>query len=422
MADSPPLIPSQRRRWLVLAAFSLVGFMINASTFYALGVVLPDMVRDEGWSFGVAGFGFTILGAAVGSSSFIPTLLINRHGVRVTILAGTVAMIGGFAGLAAAKGLVLYFIGAALCGIGYQMMAFIPGTHVIAALFVKRARPLGFYFTITALGGVAGPGLALAVMHGSHSNWRLLWEFQAMATALVGVICAASLGGRGWLSRAADATDAAVAEEFAIHTPHGVWRTATAWTVREALATGQFYVLLAAYFAHLLVGVTVSSWSVEHLTERGATMAAAVAMLSLEALVQTAIRAFGGLVGDRVEPRFLLVFALAAVSVGSAALSVAHGYPFMLVYAIGSGIGFGLTALAVTLLLLNYYGRTRNLELFSLTCLIGAVSALGPTLGGWLRDISGGFASTFQIYAIIAGLVALAALVMRPPVRPADVK
>jgi len=79
----------------------------------------------------------------------------------------------------------------------------------------------------------------------------------------------------------------------------------------------------------------------------------------------------------------------------------------------------------VTLLLLNYYGRTHNLEIFSLTCLIGAVSALGPVIGGFIRDGVGGFTLAFQMCAVVIGLIFVAALFMRPPRRvhaeiPAD--
>ncbi len=73
------------------------------------------------------------------------------------------------------------------------------------------------------------------------------------------------------------------------------------------------------------------------------------------------------------------------------ALSIADSYPLMLIYAVGSGLGFGLTGLAVTMLLLDYFGRRHNLEIFSLTCLVGAFSALGPSLGGLLRDSTGAF-------------------------------
>ena len=56
-----------------------------------------------------------------------------------------------------------------------------------------------------------------------------------------------------------------------------------------------------------------------------------------------------------------------------------------------------------------------NLEIFSLTCLVGAVSALGPVIGGLMRDRLGGFAPTFQPFAAVIFIVFIAALFMRPP-------
>jgi MFS family permease len=138
-------------------------------------------------------------------------------------------------------------------------------------------------------------------------------------------------------------------------------------------------------------------------------------MLSIEALMQMVGRTVGGLVGDLIDPRYLLMIALMALMVGSSALSVASDYPTMLVYAVGCGLGFGLTLLAVTVLLLNYYGRRHNLEIFSTTCLIGAVSALGPTIGGGMRDLTGSFVWTFQIFAGIIAVILVAVVFMRPP-------
>jgi hypothetical protein len=85
--------------------------------------------------------------------------------------------------------------------------------------------------------------------------------------------------------------------------------------VAQALRTPQFYILVAAYFSHLLVGVTVASVSVTHLTELGvaagvaaiAAGALAAKMLSLESLMQTLARLAGGALGDRVDPRWLLI-------------------------------------------------------------------------------------------------------------------
>ena len=172
---------------------------------------------------------------------------------------------------------------------------------------------------------------------------------------------------------------------------------------------------MAAYFVHLLSGVTVSSLSVAHLTERGVTPAVAGTMLSLEALMATGARFIGGLIGDHVDPKLLLVVAIGALGLGSVALSVADTYPLMMLYALGTGVGFGLTALAVTVLLINYFGRAHNLEIFSTVCLVGALSALGPTIGGVLRDSLGSFSPTFQLFGVVAAMVFVASLFMRPP-------
>jgi MFS family permease len=416
------------RPWLLVAAFSLIFFLITASTYSSLGIVLPNMVREQHWSYTEGGLGFTLLGVATGGSSFMPAFLIRRAGVRPTLCLGTVVMAAGFVCLSQTHGPMIYFLGTALCGVGYQMMALIPGTHVLAAAFKHRGLPFGLYFTAGSAGGVAGPVMALSLMHLLHDDWRQFWVCQAVVAVVVGAIGVMLVGSPAWLARRAGETDRGVAEEAAKPRLSKIYRTAVDWTAREAIRTPQFYVLLAAYFGHLLVGITIASWSVAHLTERGVSLKVAGVMLGVESLVGIAGRTIAGAVGDVFDPRFLLILSLSALAVGACALSVAHGYPMLLLYAVGSGLGFGVTALAVTLLLLNFYGRKHNLEIFSLTCLIGAVSALGPVIAGAIRDHVGGFGPAFQLDAAVIAVILVAAALMRPPRRaipdaePADAK
>ncbi len=74
------------------------------------------------------------------------------------------------------------------------------------------------------------------------------------------------------------------------------------WIKETIQATPQFLILFAAYFSHLLIGVTVASLSVAHLTEIGVAAGVAGAMLSFESLLQTAGGVTGGLLGDRLDP------------------------------------------------------------------------------------------------------------------------
>jgi nitrate/nitrite transporter NarK len=257
--------------------------------------------------------------------------------------------------------------------------------------------------------------MALWLMHVFHDQWRVFWMIQAVTAVVVGIVCIALVGAPAWLARRALQTDADVAKEVSKPRSKHVYRTAVQWTAAQAIRTPQFYILLAAYFGHMLVGITISSFSVAHITQRGTSEKVAVLMLSIESLAGAAGRALGGAIGDLIDPRYLLLLSLAALTVGGLALSVAHGYPMLVVYAIGSGVGFGLTALAVTLLLLNYYGRTNNLEIFSRTCLIGAISALGPWGAGVIRDNTGGFSTAFQLFAAVSAVIFVAVVFMRPP-------
>lgn len=404
------------RSWLLLGALSLLLFLITASTFSSLGVVLPAMIKEQGWAFGPAFLGFTFLGAFCGGSSKLPAILIRKIGVRGTIIAGSAVMVAGFTCLAASPGLAVYLVGTALLGVGYQMMALIPGTHVLSMLFKKRALPFGIYFTIGSLGGVVGPWMAVSGMELAHGGWRPYWWAQAIASVLVGALCAALVGGRAWLEAAAVETDKAVAEDIQTAPANAkVWRTSVDWSVKEAVRTPQFWVILAAYFAHLLGGVTAVSLAPTHFSEIGVVSAVAVTAISLESLMQVVARMGGGLLGDRIDPRWLLAGAQGMMAVGLLALTHATTWPLLMLFAVGVGVGFGLTVLAVSILLLNYYGRKNNLEIFSLVCLVGAVSALGPVIGGMMRDSLGGFAPTFQLFAAVIGVIFVAALFMRPP-------
>ena len=396
------------RAHAVLAALSALFFLAVAGTFSSLGVVLPAMVAEMGWSWTQAGLGFSILAVVCGLASFAPTLAIRMLGVRSTLLIGGVTLAAGFACMAVADDLVVYDLGAALEGLGFALSAIIPGAYVLARTFKRVSGALGVYFTLGGLGGVAGPLLYL-LARASPGGWRGYWSLLALAALLLGLIAA-------WIVRdgaEACAQPSSVEATTAPRPP--IFRTARAWTVGEALRSGPFWVIVAAYTVNLLCEVTVNYGSVAHLTGRGVAAAVAAGALSLQAAVSVGGRAAGGWLGERIDPRKLVMVALALLVVGLLALANAHGALTVGLYAIAVGAGYGLNYLAATVLLLNYYGRERNLELFSTICLISTLASAGPLFAGRLKDSTGGFAPAFLVIAGLSAAVLLAVALMRPP-------
>lgn len=386
----------------VLVCFSLLNFLGFAATFSALGVTLPFMVGDLGWSWTQAGLGFTLLGVASASSSFLPALLIRRFGVRTPLILGGFVLAGGLLTISRAQGVAPFFIGTLLSGVGFQLIAMIPGTHVLSAMFSRRSLVFGIYMTSGSLGGVAGPWIVLSTMDAFGQNWRMVWIVLACAVFIAGLACAAIVGRGSDSHRQQQATDPGAQPE-------------QGWEVRDALRTPQFWVICGAYLSQLLVLSCVASMSVAHLTQTGVTAAVAAGMLSLEAAVQVAARLFGGVIGEFVNRRLLLMFGLASVTAGVWTLSTATSGAALLAYALLTGVGVGLTALASTLLLLEWFGKKHNLELFSTICTLVAISSFNSLAGGAIRDATGSFTLAYQLFGCVPAIVLLATMMVRAP-------
>ncbi|MBE7217113.1 MAG: MFS transporter [Caulobacteraceae bacterium] len=381
-----------------MAALSLLFFAITGATFTSLGVVLPAMIAELHWSWGAAGLGFTILAVSCGLASLAPTVVVRTLGVRPTLGAGGVVLGAGLLLFARAEGVGGYFAGAALAGLGFALTAIIPGAYVLARSFARPAFPIGLYFTAGGLGGAAGPLLSrLGLEHG----WRGYWATLAAVVVALAALAALAVDPR-WERLGGDAHPAEADE---------------GWSVRDALRTPQFWIVTAAYTAYLLCGVTVNSVSVQHLGERGLGAAMAAGFLAADNLLNALSRLAGGALVQRVGPRPLTAIALACLVAGMAALALAHGPAMAGLYVLGVGVGYGLSYLATAVLLLAYFGRRRNLELFSLMCLVSTLAAVGPWLAGVSHDRTGSFTPALWAFAAV-GICALAAvLAMRPPRR-----
>jgi OFA family oxalate/formate antiporter-like MFS transporter len=389
------------RAWLTLSLMSALYFIITAATFASLGLALPAMVAELHWSWTGAGFGFTLLGFFCGVTSAVPAALIRRFGVRACLLAGCAIMGLAFLCLARADGLLLYFLGASLAGLGFTLLDSVPGTYLLSRLFPRPSFAIGLFFTIGGLGGVAGPLLYTHVMEVT-SHWRSYWLVVGALIVLMGIVAAFFVDAKTDVGSAAE-SDPEISTER--------------WTMRDALQTPQFWIIAAAYAAFQFCGITASSVSVAHLTQHGVTAAVAAGIMSVEALLNSGARLAGGILTRFVNAKTLLIVSLASLIIGLLALSAARDMPMMLIYAAGIGVGYGLTLFAATILLLDYFGRGPYLELFAMVNLISTIGAVAPTLAGLTRDHTGGFAPFFIGLSVLVALVLLAVAMMRAPHR-----
>src|SRR4051812_31241303 len=180
---------TKRGGWLTLALMSALYFIITAATFGSLGMVLPAMVGELGWNWTSAGFGFTLLGFFCGITSAVPAALIRRFGVRAALLAGCLVMGLAFLCIAGTGGLLGYFVGASLAGLGFTLLDSVPATYLLSRLFARPSFAIGLFFTVGGLGGVAGPLLYSAVIK-TTGDWRSYWLVVGALIVVIGVAAA----------------------------------------------------------------------------------------------------------------------------------------------------------------------------------------------------------------------------------------
>jgi cyanate permease len=187
------------------------------------------------------------------------------------------------------------------------------------------------------------------------------------------------------------------------------------WTVRRALKTPQFYVIFGVYTTYLLINTTAHAFAPGYLIDRGIDKADAALMLSLEALIGVGVSALGGWLGEKVSTKTLMLVCMAAVAIGQFALAEARDWSLMGVFAVGVGVGYGLSFTAPTVMLLKYFGKKANLELFSIMCLLSTIAAVGPFVGGWARDLTGSFEGLFLVCGAVTAAMFAATLFLKPP-------
>ena len=401
----------------MFAIVSLIFFLITGATYGSLGVALPFMIQELDWSYTRIGAGFTLLGLMNGVTSMLPALMLRRFGIAATYGIGGLAMTAGFVLLATCEEAGRYFIATALLGYGFSHCANVPGVYVINhCMPERRSFAIGVYMTLGGLGGVAGPLLVTGI-EALSGSWRSYWWLAAAAMLLLTVL--AMLLVRIKAEPGAATAGIATPQEKPREEKHaaGVYQTRDNWSYRAALRCSQFYLLAAAMTMTLFCAVTISTWAVIHIGDFGIATAIAAAAMSAYAALNALSRAGGGFLATRIDPKWLLLSALAAEVIGILALAAADNLFMVAVFVLGEGYGFGMCFFATTILLLNYFGPKNNPEILGALNLITTLATAGPILAGYTGDRLGGFAPVFQGYAAALALIGIAVALMRPPRR-----
>lgn len=393
-----PVAPASR---LAMALGFAAGFIAMAHRS-GFGVLYPAMVADQGWTVGEVTAAFSVAMLLYSPTAVLTGQLVDRIGVRATMLLGALVVTVGLGAVGLASELwqlyVLYALG---IGIGSSAIGFIPMMKLVSLRASARlGLAIGLFNVGQGIGAlVASPVLQLII---DWSGWRA--GFVALGLAVI------TLLGPLILLGAPDRTASRSAHAGGRAGGIGqVWRQPAFWLIMAANgAVGYTLLLPAHHVAHLVLA------GLPHLlaATAGGLMGACIGLGAL----------LGGWWVDRWGGGRLGLGGLLAFTLGVAALILTSpDHPWLAgVYVLAAGLGRGVVGVTVS----AFQGRAfagptlgRVTGLLDLGFGLGAFA--GPYLTALGRDLTGSYVPGLAS-AILAVALAHYAVVFssRSPVAP----
>ncbi|MDB5395753.1 MAG: major facilitator superfamily 1, partial [Rhodospirillales bacterium] len=158
--------------------------------------------------------------------------------------------------------------------------------------------------------------------------------------------------------------------------------------------------------------ITVSAVTVPHFANVGWSAEYAARILGMQGLVGSIATGVSGWLTERYEPKRILAAGLLLEAAGTLLLAFAHEHWMIDLFVPVFGIGWSVTSLACTVLLIRCFGSKSGTAALSTVWMLAGFATAGPSIAGLVADLTGGFVAVLSLFGLMLLPVAFAALLM----------
>jgi MFS transporter, OFA family, oxalate/formate antiporter len=399
--------------WVVLACLCCAGFARQGPAVATLSVFVEPLTREFGWSRTALSGAVSLGGllAAIAAPLIGPVL--DRRGSRLVLCAAV--LVNGIALLllSLTPSLLVFYLLFCIARMSWAAPFELGLYGALNNWFVRRRATASSLATLAQqIGLVAMPLLAQFAM--LQQGWRAGWLALGAATLLVGFVPT-------WLLLVRRPEDLGLLPDGAVARtdPDLAMRAATpepAFSRRQALRTGSFWLLLLYTVLIFPVQAGVSLHQAPFLIERGIDPTIAATIVSFFSALSAVATVVCGALPRALPIRYPLAATGAIMTLGVLLMLGVHSAPhgYLAAGVFGFGIGAILTLLPVAWA--DYFGRAHFGAIRGIALPAQVLSqAAGPLLSGALRDLTGDYVLPLQCFAALAALSVVAAFAARQP-------
>ncbi len=417
--------------WIILACVGCASFARQGPAVATLSIFIDPMTQEFGWSR-TAISGAVSLGGILAAltSPYLGTLL-DRHGARIMLCMAVFSTALAAMLLSTIHSLLLFYILFCIARMNFAGPFDLGIYGAINNWFIKKR---GIATSITTLclmiGLISMPLIAQSAI--VFSGWRAGWLAVGATVLIIGFL-------PNWFlmvrrpedvglqpdghsdrnpNRNQSGPDHAVPDPTSTPTPTTpVWEPT--FSRAEAIRTPAFWLLSLYTVLVYPIQAGVSLHQAPHLIESGIDSTIAATIVSTFSLFSAIFGVGFGLLAQRIPIKASLAFSALCLAAGAFMMitiqSATQGYLSAALF--GTGIGGVLTLLPMAWA--DYFGRASFGAIRGIALSMQVVAqAIGPLLSGIMRDYSGNYTLSLEVFTALGVLAAVAALLIVPPATP----
>jgi MFS family permease len=190
------------------------------------------------------------------------------------------------------------------------------------------------------------------------------------------------------------------------------------WTVREAMSTRSFWLLLFCVMIPSAINTGLIFHQISIMDQLGVYAQSAATIMSIMALIRLPVVLVAGQIADRVPARYVQIGSMAGLLVTLFTLYITDSVQMAVVYGALTGITMAFQIIVSGVIWPDYYGRRHLGSIRGVTMMAGVIgSALGPLPYGYAYDVFGGYTEALTVSMIFPILGMIAAFLAKPPTK-----
>jgi OFA family oxalate/formate antiporter-like MFS transporter len=410
--------------WVNVFIIWLFYILVTIPIYYGFGSWVGPMVESMNISMAQASMGMTIYNIAMGLAMPLAAKSINKMGAKLTLVIGAIMFVLGNVAMATIVNnvWVYWLVFGVFCGVGSCLATALPIQTFVSKWFTrKRATAMSLAFTGGGVGALIFSPIVARISTTAPSWHAVFWPLAICAgvgAVLMFFIARENPADMGLLPDG-DKPGETVQETTKTKKQSRVYKNPDSWEPKAAYKTPSFWLVLYCC-AIMFYGISCCiSLAIPHFVNVGIAKVVAAAAIGSYGFVNIFTRIIAGVMGDVVEPRYVMgvgfIFYVLSAFFLLTASSAFGAYAFAFCFA----TGFGFIYISFPNIIVNYFGVKNFAQINGRLMLIGTlIGATSPFITGSIFDATGSYNMGWWIVLVLSAIAVVCAILARPPKKP----